>query len=311
MTQMTTERSGLAHGILHCNINTVGVSASHDFYAGLLGLTRRMRTLTPAGDGAMLGIDGDTDSETWFLYDERGPRVAPALELVQWNSPAVARRSAPVPGHTGLLAVGFRVPSLEGIRLRGLGPDGASAPAEQCVLPYRGERHRGMRVTDPDGVPVELVQHAESATVLSHLRIGCHDLARSAACYAALGFQEVAGPSRVEMPEAEVSTVSLGLSQDPSFTLELVEWRRPVKVTRPSADAGNAQGLYRIALGCEDVKEAHSALLGTPGWQVGEPLWVPMPGSPLPGLTVLFMTGPDEVVVELVERPATALTHRH
>ena len=47
-------------------------------------------------------IDGKTDTDTWFLYDVRGPRVAAALELVEWSSPALARRPAPAPARPGL-----------------------------------------------------------------------------------------------------------------------------------------------------------------------------------------------------------------
>src|SRR6202011_934926 len=66
--------TGLVHGVLHCNINTGDVSAAYNFYAGLLGLNRRMRSHSADADGTALGIDGTTDTDTWFLYDWRGAR---------------------------------------------------------------------------------------------------------------------------------------------------------------------------------------------------------------------------------------------
>jgi catechol 2,3-dioxygenase-like lactoylglutathione lyase family enzyme len=57
---MTRIGAGPVHGILHCNFNTADVEAAHDFYTGLLGMTRRMRTRSEDSDGAALGIEGGT-----------------------------------------------------------------------------------------------------------------------------------------------------------------------------------------------------------------------------------------------------------
>jgi catechol 2,3-dioxygenase-like lactoylglutathione lyase family enzyme len=308
--------TGLAHGVLHCNINTGDVSAAHDFYAGLLGLNRRMRSQSSDADGTALGIEGTTDTDAWFLYDWRGPRVAAALELVQWNDPALADRPPPEPWRTGLSALGYYVPDVSVVerRLREPAPPGSAHPGtvRSGALPHRGASTHGLRVTDLDGVTVELVEAphpydpAPGAT-LSHLRINCSDLGDSLAWYTALGFTPLVARSRVTLPgdvagvegEIEVSIASLALPRDRSFTLELVQWHRPTGTGTPP-QAANSQGLYRIALASEHVTARQGA----------EPVWIPMAGTPLGGLTVLFLKDPDGVVVELVERPASALARR-
>ncbi|WP_395106211.1 VOC family protein [Actinomadura sp. SCN-SB] len=306
----------LAHGVLHCNLNTGDVSAAHEFYSALLGLTRRMRTRSTEGDGHAMGIDGLTDTDTWFLYDWRGPRVAPALELVQWNTPALAERPAPSPWQTGISAIGYTMPDISAVGHTTEGPD-ALGP-----VPHRGGKAHAKRITGPDGVAVELVEsgHAgsvESGATLSHLRINCSDLDASAGWYAALGFQQLAPASRLTLPgwalgtadDVEVSFVSLELPQDGTFTLELVQWHRPPGIAAATLTA-NSQGLYRIALATEDAGAASSALASLPERQRGGPTWIPLPGTPLGGLTVLFLKDPDDVVVELVERSAAALARR-
>src|ERR1700685_811609 len=79
------------HSLLHTNLNTVDVSAAAAFYADVLGLLPGMKTARTAADGRALGVAGAPVTECWFLYDRRGPRTAPAVEVLEWESPATTR----------------------------------------------------------------------------------------------------------------------------------------------------------------------------------------------------------------------------
>lgn len=303
--------AGPVHGVLHCNVNTADVAAAHGFYADLLGLERRMRTRSENGDGGALGIEGTTDTDTWFLYDTRGPRIAPALEIVQWNAPALAHRESPPPTRTGLNAIGFEVSDVAALK--------TSEPHGPGPLPHRGGKATCLRVIGPDGVVTELAESREGveAPRLSHLRINCTDLDASIAWYGALGFAPLAEARRAALPgwalgidgNVEADAVSLALPHDPSFTLELLRWHRPAGRS-PEPAVANSQGLYRMALAVNDVREALATVAGLAASRTGEPTWVELPGTPLGGVLVLFLRDPDGVVVELVERPPTALAKR-
>jgi catechol 2,3-dioxygenase-like lactoylglutathione lyase family enzyme len=261
------------HSLLHCNLNTTDLSSAAAFYEDLLGLRVGMKTDRRPTDGRGLGYDGMATSEVWFLYDQRGPRIAPGLELMEWETPRLLGAQPTEHNHIGLSAIGFRVPA-----------DGSFH--EPAVL-------------DRDGVPVELVAADVAAPMLSHVRLNCANLDRSVEWYSQLGFT---ADHRVDT--AELANVSLYAGDAAPFSIELTEWRdpQPIGTAPPVANHG---GLYRIALGVTDVRAAHDELLLE--WtDLPEPLWVEMPGTRLGGVTVAFLRDPDNVVVELVERPAPA-----
>ncbi|SHN16306.1 VOC family protein [Cryptosporangium aurantiacum] len=291
MSTPTTTEVVLAHAALHCNLNTVDLAAAEAFYTEALGLRARMRSISVSTDGTPMGLGPDTASTTAFLWDHRGPRAAPALELVGWERPAtVPAETAP----RGFVAVGFRVNSLPaaGDRLRSAG----AAVDEVPPVPVRGSLRSALRTVDPDGVTVEIVEVADaddSTAALSHLRVYCTDLARATGWYEGIGF--VVGATGA-------GTASVALPEDPTFSLELTEHPAAPQTDR----AANTQGLYRIALAVDDVRAAHAVLAErTDG--VPEPVFIPMPDIPTGGFTVLFLADPDGAVVELVERPRSAV----
>jgi catechol 2,3-dioxygenase-like lactoylglutathione lyase family enzyme len=259
------------HSLLHCNLNTADLASAAAFYSDLLGLRVGMKTDRRPTDGRGLGYDGLATSEVWFLYDGRGPRIAPGLELMEWETPRLVGSQPSERSHLGLAAIGFRVPS-----------DGSYH--EPAVL-------------DLDHVPVELVEADVEAPLFSHVRLNCSDLDRSAEWYSRLGFT---ADHRVDTDA--LSNVSLYGGSEAPFSIELTQWRDPAPVGS-APPVANHGGLYRIALGVTDVRAAYEEL--SVGWSdLPEPLWVELPGTKLRGVTVLFMRDPDNVVIELVERPA-------
>lgn len=302
-----------AHAVLHCNLNTADLARAQAFYTSAFGLTERMRTVGVDSDATAMGLGPRTQSVTSFLYDRRGPRVAPAIELVGWTDPAVTAR--PASGTVGLTAIGYRTPALQAVLDRVAADAGQQARPVEPVdggLLVRGQSCPAARIVDPDGVTVEIIEIAASAdedsdpaagSVISHERITCRDLDRSIDWYTSIGWQAQARGDG----DGSGRWASLGLPADSSFSIELTE--------QPSAagiDWINAatQGLYRMALAVEDVNRAHAELVSGGLSGLREPFFFPMPDTPTGGFTALFLHDPDGVVVELVERPRSALRRK-
>jgi catechol 2,3-dioxygenase-like lactoylglutathione lyase family enzyme len=290
------------HSLLHTNLNTADVSAAAAFYADMLGLRPGMKTARTAADGRALGVAGAPVTECWFLYDHRGPRTAPAVEVLEWETPATTGAHPVEPYHIGISSLGYAVPSLE--RLRERAALRGRPWTELAAWPVRGELTAAARTTDLDGVPIELTELTEragEAPVFSHLRINVTDLDASVAWYERLGFAARATARSAKADDAVLSYASMVTEGDPSFSLELTQWEDP-KGTGLAASPAYHRGLYRIALGVDDVDAAYAQLAATAAEPLTPPEFVELPGTRLGGVTVLFMRDPDGVVVELVGR---------
>jgi catechol 2,3-dioxygenase-like lactoylglutathione lyase family enzyme len=134
------------------------------------------------------------------------------------------------------------------------------------------------------------------------------NLEASVRWYGLIGFEPADRYDDVKVEEGVVSVASLRPRADPSLSLELTAWSSP-EVTGSPIGPANHVGIYRIALAVDDVAAARAELAAVLP-DVPEPIWVPLPGTKLGGVTVLFLTDPDGVVVELVERPRRAMTAR-
>src|ERR1700721_2550688 len=97
------------HSLLHTNLNTVDVSAAARFYADVLDLRPGMKTARTAAEGRALGVAGAPVTECWFLYDHRGPRTAPAVEVLEWESPATTGAHPAETHHIGISSSCFAV----------------------------------------------------------------------------------------------------------------------------------------------------------------------------------------------------------
>jgi catechol 2,3-dioxygenase-like lactoylglutathione lyase family enzyme len=291
--------SAHVHSLLHTNLNTVDVSAAAAFYAELLELHPGMKTARTAADGRALGVAGTPVTECWFLYDHRGPRTAPAVEVLEWETPATVGAHPAEPHHIGISSLGYTVPSLSRAREQTArhGRPWAGLPE----WPVRGSRVAAARTTDLDGVLIELIERPAEAPAFSHLRINVTDLDASVAWYERLGFTAEAKESDADADDALFSYASMVTDGDPSFSLELTQWEDP-KGTGLAASPAYHRGLYRIALGVDDVNAAHEELVVTTGDPLAAPEFVELPGTRLGGVTVLFLRDPDSVVVELVGR---------
>lgn len=297
MTQSSALHDGVdlrrqVHAVLHCNVNTATLDRSVDYYTAL-GLAERMRSVSTDTDGRPMGLDEHTASVTSFHYDGRGPRSAPALELVGWQEPKVVAREM----EEGVRAAGF-----ETVGLRAPDPSAfVPSDARRATVVCRGAHVAARLTTDPGGTPVEVIELDPAGLVdepdgvkCSHVRLVSTDLDRTARWWARLGFAPA--------PDGPAGTLSLTVREDPTFSVEFSEDRDAV---RPPWRA-NTQGLYRIALAVDDVTEAYQSLVDS-GADVPEPVFIPMPDTPTGGFTVLFLADPDGAVVELVARPRSAV----
>ena len=292
-----------AHAVLHCNLNTVDIARAEVFYVSVLDLQVRMRQASPDTDGTAMGLGPHTDTDVTFLYDWRGPRSAPALELVRWNDPATRLRAeqGQAPGYA---SIGFRTTELAAIEgLLAIADATVSEVAGGVIV--RGRRRPALRTTDPDGTVLEVVEVPDSTApstggALSHQRVWCTDLERSIQWWGAIGWS-----LHTRAAEGEPGWASMVLPTDPTFSVELMQFVDPA-YDGPHTRA-NDQGLFRMALAVEDVVEAHEAVRAKSVDPVPDPVFYPMPDTPTGGFTVLFMTDPDGAVAEFVDRPRSAV----
>lgn len=287
-----------AHAVMHCNLNTVDIERAAAFYMAVLDVEPRMRSVSTDGDSTFMGLGASTASVTTFLYDRRGPRAAPALELVGWSDPPT-EPAGPDTAAPSFTAVGYRVSDLRPVVAR-LAAVGAPVERVDGGVTVRGSTWPAIRTADPDGVPVEVIEVPPGpddppTAAFSHERLRSTDPDRTADWFGALGWTV-----RARGAGSAGERLSLVLPEDPTFSLEFTRSPAAPGAPRPA----NTQGLYRMALAVEDVAAAHDALVaGAAIGEVPEPRFVPMPDTPTGGFTVMFLAGPDGAVVELVSRP--------
>jgi catechol 2,3-dioxygenase-like lactoylglutathione lyase family enzyme len=290
----------VAGHVMHLNLNTTDLEAEHRFYDGVLGLQLRMKSGGDGGDWTFHGIAEPVSSMAWFLYDDRGPRSSPALEVVEWRAPTTAGQAYEHFVHRGMTSVRFSVPTLDGLAE-------ATERSGGTVVGALGAE--GLLVRDADGVHVELVRdgssHAPDGSRLIGARIGCADLDASLAWYARLGFAPItpAADHLIDVAGSPTHVRSATVAL-PSGTVqfELTQWLDPI-ATEPAETRLWYRGMVRMAISVEDLDDAIRTLSAA-GLACPEPQYFDMPGTAIGGLRVLFLSDPDGFTVELVHRPA-------
>jgi catechol 2,3-dioxygenase-like lactoylglutathione lyase family enzyme len=303
----------LARRFLHVNLNCASLDATERIYGDVLGLKARMRTdPSVATDGSILGLDGKTHCATAFLYDARGGRGGCALEAIEYFSPALSRDSSPDPVRPGIRSVQLAVADVDGavtaLRRAGLT---VGDPVDGLI-----SGAKSLLAIDPDGVVIELAAvppdaDAAGGALFDGIRIAAIDAAATGSFLTAIGFEEIDAPRVQPVSGAQLAPGGSGetdcvvaryalVEDGHQFTLVVVQ--HPDTANTPVPWGGNRQGLYRCALRVENVR---AALTGLPDSvePVGEPVWCPLPGTKIEGLHIAFLSSPDGVVFEYVERP--------
>jgi catechol 2,3-dioxygenase-like lactoylglutathione lyase family enzyme len=303
------------HSLLHINVNSGELEPSRAFYADVLEQTIGMETSATPVDGSALGFDRFTTTKVLFFYDHRGPRAAPAVELMGWIDPLSEGTTPAEPNHIGLAAIGYAVPSLDAM-VKKATDAGVRVSATADAYPLKDAPRPVVRLLDVDGCAIEVFEADVPSPQFSYLRLTVADLDKSIEWYGRIGLVLQRRYDDVQVTEAEsavaggatLSVASLSPAGDPSLSFELTSYSTPAPVGKPISPA-NHVGLYRIATAVEDVNAARAELAD--GWDaVPEPVWVPLPGTKLGGVNVLFLTDPDGMVVEQVERPRKAMSGR-
>jgi catechol 2,3-dioxygenase-like lactoylglutathione lyase family enzyme len=68
----------------------------------------------------------------------------------------------------------------------------------------------------------------------------------------------------------------------------------------------NHAGIYRTAVGVDDTRAAHAALVEAGVEFDRDPISVELKGTPVPDMWICFLSDPDGVPFELVGRPRSA-----
>ncbi|WP_146097444.1 VOC family protein [Nocardia nova] len=297
---------------LHVQLNSTDEEACHRFYVETFGLREVMRTESlPVEDGTPFAIDGPMRSNTFFLYDVRGPRTTVGIEAQLWQTPAVHGEAYPNITHPGFQAVGLRVPDLDPV-LAVAETNGGTIlrVVNEAVLADGGTRTAWLR--DPDGILVEVVE-APGLDAPSNLHrhvLSTADFAASLAFYETLGFTRVsiekgvkAGAWAPEVPDNATADTAVLTLPGGGYSLLVIGWVDPVPQGR-AYSSGNHRGLFRCALATDDIDAAMAQLsAGEQKIEYRGPYEFAMTGTKLPNLRVLFLTDPDGVTVEVVHRP--------
>jgi catechol 2,3-dioxygenase-like lactoylglutathione lyase family enzyme len=289
--------------LLHTNYNCTDIDLLERWFNGVFDLKTVMRTESEGGAGEAFGIYQPTSSRTVFLYDHRGGRRATSLEMVRWSDPPTTGSPYPSPWDHGIQSVAFTVPDVDEVVRR------AEAGGGRLVRRGGG----GALLRDPEGVAVEVVPAAVEHPEAHHNRIVCSDLDASVEWYAQLGFRPAPGGIAVpgdalwegDGDRAVAREVPMVATDDDTFSLIFTGWSGSPPVG-PAYAMPFHQGLFRMAIAVDDVQAAYEALRDA-GIGRQPPYTFTLSGTPFSdGLRIMFLRDPDDILVELVERPPSS-----
>jgi catechol 2,3-dioxygenase-like lactoylglutathione lyase family enzyme len=270
-----------------------------------LDLRQVMRTTDQYDSGAILGLDYDVRSVGNFVYDRRGPRTSPAIEVQGWYDPAPVGEPPADGLQLGINALGFAVPSVELAldRLTAMGctvtSDGSSPTDARCAS-----------VRDPRGVTLDIVADpslGDHESQLHHLRINVARLDESLPFYEMLGFEVIGrdmfrdGSFAAVDGEVDAEVATLRLPDEP-FEVRLIQWNTPASHGAHPSDPFHA-GIFRAALGVDDTRGSYDHLTSIGATFDRPPMQVELSGTPVPDMWITFISDPNGIPYEFVQRP--------
>lgn len=303
--------TGPAGRFLHVNLNTRDVDRATAFYEAVAGLDTVMRTKPVPTRGEVFGVEGIVLARAHFLYDHRGPRAAPALELVQWDDPRTYGETYPDPRRPGLHALCLTAPDPQ-VAAEIAARTGGTVVADAPITIRPGD---GVVVLDPDGVQVEIAP-ADGPSAFAGVRLHCTDLDKTLDWYRKVGFVQLTEANEVELPGAgfrvpgivRARTAMLALPEDEQFAVCVLQLLSP-EPEGQSYPAGPHVGMFRSALRVENI-DPDCANLRAAGVDVVGPKAYNLAGTKVGDMKIAFVTDPDGVLAELIERPAKLFGRR-
>jgi catechol 2,3-dioxygenase-like lactoylglutathione lyase family enzyme len=279
-----------------------------EFFVDALGMRAVMRTPVERNVDTMLGIDGEIEGAASFVYDFRGGKVSPAIEIQSWIDPPLVGTPSFDPFEVGFKSVGFTVPSVE--------QTVAKLTAAGCTVLSTEPSPFGpvwTTLTDARGVTLELVEDPGLAgpSQMRHMRVTAKDLATSIAWYENLGFSlieqvDVGSPSFVGHDGPGVGKAARLRLPDEPFEAILVEWTNPTS-HGSHYETPNHAGMFRCALHVYDTKASMAAMQSAGTEFIRGPVHTVLNVAAQLDMWLAFLVDPNGILYELVGRPATAL----
>jgi catechol 2,3-dioxygenase-like lactoylglutathione lyase family enzyme len=310
MTDLSSERP--ARRFLHICYCCPDADEATTFFVDGLSLINTMRTTDQYNSGAVLGMDRDVRSVASFVYDRRGPRTSPAMEIQGWYDPTPIGVPSTDAVEIGIKALGFAVPALDDAVERLVRME-CSVIADS-KSPFDD---RQVTVLDPLRIMLELVEDSALAadeSRLHHLRLSVTRIDQSLPFYDMLGFEVVdrgsvsdgafVGLGAPVETHVDAEFAVLRLPDEP-FQLRLIQWNSPAGHGRHYNEPNHA-GLYRAALGVDDTRASYDQLTAAGAVFDRPPMEVELSGTPVPDMWITFITDPDGIPYEFVQRPRSA-----
>lgn len=284
--------------------------AAVEFFGGQFAMRNTMSTPMERTHAGLLGLDYEILSQARFMYDRRGPRTSPAIEIQHWVEPAPEGTPSTDPFEVGIKALGIAVPDLD-VALPGLIEAGCSLVADD-VSPFEA---RALTMLDPTGTTLEIVEDSalglsDGQSQMHHIRITVASLADSVPFYEILGFLEL---DRGEITDGAFlgledgvigEYVTMRLPDEP-FQARLVEWQNPASHGRHYENPWHA-GLFRVALGVDDTRRSYDEMMAAGAVFDRPPQDVILNGTPVPNMWITFITDPNGIAYEFVQRDRAA-----
>src|SRR4051794_1965191 len=102
-----------ARRFLHLCYCCDDVDPATAFFVSTLGMRNVMRTPVEGNMDTMPGTNAESEGAASFVYDFRGGKVSPAIEIQSWIDPPLVGTPSLDPFEVGFKSVGFSVPSVD------------------------------------------------------------------------------------------------------------------------------------------------------------------------------------------------------
>jgi len=297
-----------ARRFLHVCYCCDDASVVTDFFVNNFKMKNTMRTTDQYSSGAILGIDRDVRSVGSFVYDQRGPRTSPAIEIQGWFDPAPVGQPSTDPFRIGIKSLGLSVPNIEAAL--------DSLISAGCRVLSRSASVFDTKVAsviDPNDVTLEIVEDEKlpiTDTRMHHLRLTITDIETSLPFYENLGFVVLSRGAINDGAFLGITTpvegefVRLRLPDEP-FELRLIQWMQPTANGKHYKEPFH-RGIFRVALGVDDTRSAYEEMCSNGAIFDRPPMQVELSGTPVPDMWITFISDPDSIAYEFVQRPRSA-----